>query len=311
MDVDKSARMRWGQLPADVRAGVETVLGSPVLSAQSQAGGFSNGTADRVRTRSGSTAFVKAISTAMNAGAADLHRREARITAALPCGVPAPRLLGVYDDGNWVALALQDIEGHNPALPWHEPDLHAALDMLTRLAELVTPCPITAVPPAGEVLAEPFAGWDRIAAYPPDDLDPWAAQHLPVLRRLAADALGAVQGDTLVHYDVRADNLLIDAAGKVTLVDWPWACRGAAWLDTVMLLGTVYMYGGHDVETLLSRSVTSQAEPQNVTAVLVAQASYALDAARLVPPVGMGQLRAFQRGKADALLRWVRRRLDG
>lgn len=310
MNVGRPARMRWGQLPADVRAGVETVLGSPVLSAQSQAGGFSNGTADRVRTRSGSTAFVKAISTAMNAGAADLHRREARITAALPRGVPASRLLGVYDDGDWVALALQDIEGHHPALPWQGPDLHAALDMLSQLAEQVTPCPITDAPPAGEVLAESFAGWDRIAASPPDDLDPWAAQHLPVLRRLAADALGAVQGDTLVHYDVRADNLLIDAAGQVTLLDWPWACRGPAWLDTVMLLGTVHLHGGHDVETLLRRAVTSQAEPQNVTAVLAAQAGYALDAARLAPPAGMGQLRAFQRAKADALVRWVHRRWD-
>ena len=41
--------------------------------------------------------------------------------------------------------------------------------------------------------------------------------------------------------------------------------------------------------------MTSQAEPHNVTAVMVAQAGYALDAARLVPPAGMGQLRAFQR----------------
>jgi aminoglycoside phosphotransferase (APT) family kinase protein len=310
MKVDRSARMRWGQLPADVQAGVEAVLGSPVLSAQSQAGGFSNGTADRVRTRSGSTAFVKAISTAMNAGAADLHRREARITAALPRSVPAPRLLGVYDDGDWVALALQDIEGHHPALPWREPDLHAALDMLTRLAELVTPCPIADAPAASEVLADAFAGWDRIAASPPDDLDAWAAHNLPALRRLAADALGALHGDTLVHYDVRADNLLIDTAGQVTILDWPWACRGPAWLDTVMLLATVHLHGGHDVETLLSRGVTSQAEPQNVTAVLVAQAGYALDAARLVPPAGMGHLRAFQRGKAHALLRWARQRLD-
>ena len=311
MDVDRSARMRWAQLPADVRTGVESVLGSPVLSGQSQAGGFSNGTADRVRTRSGSTAFVKAISTAMNAGAADLHRREARITAALPRGVPTPRLLGVYDDGDWVALVLQDIEGHHPALPWRDSDLHAALDMLTRLAELVTPCPISDAPPASEVLAEPFAGWDRIAGSQPDDLDPWAAQHLPVLRRLAADALGAVQGDTLVHYDVRADNLLIDATGQVSLLDWPWACRGPAWLDTVMLLGTVHLYGGHDVEALLSRGVTSQTAPHDVTAVLVAQAGYALDAARLTPPAGMRQLRAFQCGKGDALLRWVRQRLRG
>ena len=63
--------------------------------------------------------------------------------------------------------------------------------------------------------------------------------------------------------------------------------------------------GGHDVETHLGRNVTSQAQLQNVTAVLVAQAGYALDAARLVSPAAMRRLRAFQRRNGHALLRWA------
>ncbi|NUS74076.1 MAG: phosphotransferase [Corynebacteriales bacterium] len=37
-------------------------------------------------------------------------------------------------------------------------------------------------------------------------------------------------GATLVHADLRADNILIAPPG-VTLVDWPWASYGAPWLD--------------------------------------------------------------------------------
>ncbi|MEV4348896.1 hypothetical protein AB0J83_30940 [Actinoplanes sp. NPDC049596] len=92
-------RMRWGDLPNCVRAGVQEILGAPVIAAESQPGGFSNGTADRVYTTVGSTAFVKAISMSMNAGAAGLHRQEATVAAALPDDVPVPRLYGVCDDG--------------------------------------------------------------------------------------------------------------------------------------------------------------------------------------------------------------------
>lgn len=76
-------RIGWARLPLHVRAGVEGILGGSVVSAVSQPGGFSPGSADRVVLASGRRAFVKAVSADVNATSAALHRREARISAAM------------------------------------------------------------------------------------------------------------------------------------------------------------------------------------------------------------------------------------
>ena len=43
-------------------------------------------------------------------------------------------------------------------------------------------------------------------------------------------------GETLVHTDVRDDNILITADGRALLCDWNWPVVGAAWLDSLFLL---------------------------------------------------------------------------
>ncbi len=46
-------RIGWTDLPIDVRGAVEVIVGGAVVEAVSQVGGFSPGTADRVRTADG------------------------------------------------------------------------------------------------------------------------------------------------------------------------------------------------------------------------------------------------------------------
>lgn len=50
-------------------------------------------------------------------------------------------------------------------------------------------------------------------------------------------------GETLLHGDVRADNLLLTASG-VTLVDWPHARVGAAFVDPVLFAPALPAGGG-------------------------------------------------------------------
>ncbi|WP_331461033.1 hypothetical protein [Micromonospora tarapacensis] len=109
--------------------------------------------------------------------------------------------------------------------------------------------------------------------------------------------------------DLRADNLLVDRAGRVTVVDWPWAARGPNWLDTVMLLLDVRMQGGHDAEALLRRlPLTAAADPDAVTGRLAGLAGFFIDRARLPPPPGIPTLRAFQHAQAEVLLAWLAER---
>ena len=134
MIVDHGVRIGWVDLPMHMRSGVEALLGSPVVQFQAQVGGFSPGSADRVRTREGRRAFVKAVSAQANERSPLLHRREAEVTAALPPDAPVPRLLGVHDDGTWVALVLTDVEGRHPHLPWRDDELAAVQEAYAALA---------------------------------------------------------------------------------------------------------------------------------------------------------------------------------
>jgi hypothetical protein len=178
------------------------------------------------------------------------------------------------------------------------------------MAAVLTPSPVTHVPTAADLLAEDFAGWHRIAADPPAVLDPWAREHLDQLRAAADHGIAALTGDTLCHVDVRADNLLLDATGTVTVVDWPWACRGPAWLDTALLLVNVRLHGGHDTEALLRRlPITAAVDPMTLTGVYAGLAGFFADGARRPPPQGIPTVRAFQQAQADALLPWLATRL--
>ncbi|WP_428964299.1 aminoglycoside phosphotransferase family protein [Micromonospora fluostatini] len=310
MDTLTNVRIGWADLPPRVRAGVEGILGDRVVSAVSQPGGFSPGTADRVVTAGGSRAFVKAVSPAQNERSVLLCRREARIAAGMPPHAPAPRLLGCYDDGDWVALVLTDVAGRHPATPWRADELDRVLAALGRMAGALTPVPVPHVPTAAEHLRYDFLGWRRLADDPPAGLDPWLRGHLGRLCAAAERGYAALTGDTLCHADIRADNLLLGADGSVTVVDWPWACRGPAWLDTVLLLVNVEFHGGHDTEALLRRTpLTADVDPDVVTGVLAGIAGFFLDGSRQPPPPGIPTVRAFQRAQADAVLPWVTRRL--
>ncbi|SCL22863.1 hypothetical protein GA0074694_3482 [Micromonospora inyonensis] len=84
MNATTNSRIGWTDLPAGVRVAVERIIGGEVVAAVSQPGGFSPGTADRVRTADGHRAFVKAVGSAQNDRSPDMHRQEPRNAAALP-----------------------------------------------------------------------------------------------------------------------------------------------------------------------------------------------------------------------------------
>lgn len=302
-------RLTWSDLPPRVRDGLEQVIGGRVIRATSQVGGFSPGTADRVRTEDGRRAFVKAVSPAQNARSAALARREADVAEALPVDVPAPRLLGRFDDGEWVALVLEDIEGRQPRRPWPAGELDRVIAALTTLAQRATPAPALPAPVASaDAVAERLSGWHRIAADRPEDLDPWAARTLDGLRARSDRGIEAVtSGRTLLHTDLRADNLLLRADGAVSVVDWPWADVGAGWFDLLVLLVDVYQFGGHDGEDLLRCcEQVGDVQRDDLVAALAALAGFFTDNARRPAPQGVPTVRAFQRAQARAALGWLR-----
>uniref|UniRef100_A0AAU2VZ45 Aminoglycoside phosphotransferase family protein n=1 Tax=Streptomyces sp. NBC_00008 TaxID=2903610 RepID=A0AAU2VZ45_9ACTN len=301
-------RHDWAALPAAVRRAVEDILGSPVVEARTQSGGFSPGVAARVLLADGGRAFVKAVSAEVNAGAPDLHRAEARHTAALPPHAPVPRLLGSYDDGTRVALVLEDIEGRQPAVPWDPAELDRVLAAVTALTRSLTPAPIDA-PSVARREASMFTGWRTLHAAGGDArLDPWAASRLGALAELESGWAEAAEGDSLAHADLRADNILL-TEDRVVFVDWPHAVRAAPWFDLLAMLPCVAAQGGPDPEAVFTaHPLGRDAEPAAVTAVLAALAGYFVAHSLRPGPPGLPTLRAFQAAQGAAALGWLRNR---
>jgi Ser/Thr protein kinase RdoA (MazF antagonist) len=310
-----SPRLPYDRLPAGLRTAVDAALGSPVVAVSPRTGGFSPGPAAVLTCADGSRAFVKAVGTPLNPDTPGLLRTEARITAALPDGLPVPRLrahLEVTDgDDEWVALVFDVVDGANPSLPWTAGTAARVLTGVAAFGTATTPCPVPGLPPLTDRLTQELTAWPLLHAAPPADLDPWEAQRLDHLATLPARlaARGALAGDSLVHLDLRADNLLLTPDGDVVLLDWAWAARGPAWVDPVLLALDAAVHGGLDPAALLAGvPAVTAADPADVTdLLLVLTGMWAVTMRRPAPP-GLPTLRAFQRRFHAAALAWVEQR---
>lgn len=172
------------------------------------------------------------------------------------------------------------------------------LDAVAELAVALTPAPIGASAVADR-FGEEFQGWRRLveAQRRGDDdlagLDTWACRHLMDLAALETGWQAAAEGPTLVHADLRADNILL-TGDRVVVVDWPWACPAAPWFDLLAMLPSVHMQGGPSPETLFNdHPVGKTADPEAVTAVLAALTGYFVRQSRQPPPPGLPTLREY------------------
>jgi aminoglycoside phosphotransferase (APT) family kinase protein len=305
----QGARIPWEAVPESVREAVESELGACVAEAVTQPGGFSPGVAARLRLEDERSVFIKAVGSEPNAESPEFHRREARVAAALPPETPAPRFLFAHDDGDWVALVFEDVDGQEPEMPWRRDELDRVLDGLTALSEALTPAPIEA-PLVSQRYAELFRGWRTLADDPSVGLDSWTANRLDVLVELEAAWEEASAGETLLHADIRADNMLL-TEDRVVFVDWPHVCLGAPWIDLLAFLPSVGMQAGPKPWELFDdHPIARQADPERVNAVLAALAGFFVHRSTMPPPPGLPTLREFQHAQGAESLAWLRRRLE-
>jgi hypothetical protein len=294
-------RVEWDMLPPPMRDRIETRLGSKVVSAATATGGFTPGFAAVLTCADGSRHFVKAASNVAQKVFADSYRAEIRKLGALPAGVPAARLLWSLDE-DWVALELEYVDGRLPSRPWKPADLEACLDTLETVATVLTP------PPAGlelDTFAEEFGpfltGWDYVRSALPD------LPHLAEAAALAA-RFGELGGTTLVHTDIRDDNLLITDTGLVWICDWNWPVVGAGWIDTVCLL--IQAYGdGHDADAILAtRPLTRKVDGELIDVLLALLAGFFFRQRDEPGPNSSPYLRMHQNWYAEATWAWLAER---
>ena len=299
-------RLDWSLLPDHVHDAIDELLAAPVVDAQSQLGGFSPGVAARVTTARGDRVFVKAVSTKQNPESPSLHRREAKIAAALPRTAPVPELLWTFDDGDWIVLGFEDLDGSTPALPWKPDELDRVLAAVSELAVAMTPSPL-AVEPASQFTAAMFTGWRSLerAGDGRPHVHPTWTEHLDELVDLELVAADATDGDALLHLDLRADNIILTSDG-VYFVDWPWAAVGAPWIDLAAMLPSVVMQGGPDAESIWRRHPVAQGvEDDDVDAFIAGLAGFFTHASLEPPAPGLPTLRPFQAAQAQTAYAWL------
>jgi hypothetical protein len=291
-------RLEWPHLPPGVRRLVEERCGSPVVSAASQGGGFTPGFASVLTCEDGSRHFVKAASSAAQRMFAASYREEARKLRALPDSAPAPRLLW-SEDGDWVVLGLEYVEATAPARPWRADELDRCLDTLEEVADRLTPVPDGLVLDSfAEELAEWPGFWDQVRAT--RDLP-----HADEAAALAATFAEVVGGETLVHTDVRDDNVLLTADGRALLCDWNWPVVGADWIDSLITL--VGPRGdGLDVEEVIAgRRLLRDVPPDHVDRVLAVVCGYFLKSADEPVPPTSPYIRDAQRWQGEVVWDWL------
>ncbi|GAA1724723.1 aminoglycoside phosphotransferase family protein [Brachybacterium phenoliresistens] len=303
-------RLRWSDLPESVRLRVQHRLGAEVSWTIPCTGGFSPSTAEIVAADTGRRLFVKAVRAEDNPDSPRMNRAEAHALAHIPSSAPVPAFVDAFTDGDWFVLVTEVGPGQTPAQPWTGDDLDHVLDALDHLQSVCTPNPVPDLPRAADALAEDFLGFSRIAEDRPPGLDPWILEHLRDLELAEERGLAAIDGETLCHLDVRADNLLIAPGGGVSVVDWAHACRGPRWLDALLFLGTVEdRHGELAVSARIDELMTHHGLPRRTgTDVLCAFLGFFVDAARRPDPESVPGLGAHRARYAEWLVPLIRLR---
>lgn len=226
----------------------------------------------------------------------------------LPPSLPVATLIGVVDDGDWVALVTEWIAGRNPDAT-SASDVGRLLHLVQIVASQLAPARLL---PFAEAHPDLLGNWVKLDDDPPPELDAWSRQHLAELAGLDLLAPTASSGPSLVHADVRTDNVVLAAAGRHldVMVDWPAACVGADWIDLLGLLPALHLDGGPPpAEVFDHHPLGRAADPAAVDAVLASITGYFVRQSFLPPPPGIPTVRAFQRAQGAIARRWLAERL--
>ena len=231
------------------RALVEQVahcLGQSLASWRPVAGGYTVATRWLVTCADGSSAFVK--------GATDtLTATWLRLEYSVYAHVHAPFLPTLYawdDDGVSPLLVLEDLSGAVWQAPWTMARITQVLDTLQQVAATTPPVTLSSL----ETRRPMLSGWADVAQDPRTFLGlrlctaAWLSFALDTL--MAAEAHARLAGESLVHFDVRSDNLCF-VGNRAVLVDWNWACRGQSTVDIAAWLPSLHLEGGPVPETIL------------------------------------------------------------
>jgi aminoglycoside phosphotransferase (APT) family kinase protein len=203
---------------------------------------------------------------------------------------------------DWLMLIFEEVDGRPPRRPWTIDDVMAAVAAVETTAQALTPAP---------------SGFDwqplsvELGGLSPDKeeaIDRDFPTHAGELRELVAAFGDLCAGDTLVHADLRDDNMIIDRSGRAWICDWNFPLLGRPFVDLVTLLISV-RGDGLDADRLLRNS--SLVTPHDASAIdsfLADLMLYYRIASRRPGPDSSPHLRDHQRWNGRVIAGWLAER---
>ena len=226
-------------------SGLEAIVG-PVAYVRSVARGYTHNERVVATLRNGRTVFAKR---AVDEVTAVWLRREHEMYESLRGAPFVSRLLGWMDD-DFPILVLEDLSNAFWPPPWDRERIDATL---ATLADVACAQPVPGLPRLADG-ERPDDGWNSVLSDPGDFLSlglcdgDWLERAGPDLR--AASASAPLAGSSLVHCDVRSDNLCF-RAGVAVLFDWNLASIGNAQFDIAFWLPSLAAESGTAPETVM------------------------------------------------------------
>lgn len=224
-------------------------------------------------------------------------RREAEVYSHLR-GSFIPELIAFEDDPTEPLLVLEDLSEADWRVHWDRARVSAVREALAAVAASPSP-PNT--PAVRETIAED-GRWGAVEADPGPFLSTgirspeWLRRALPVLR--AAEDSALIDGQELLHVDVRSDNLCF-RDGEAVLVDWNWCSTGPATLDVAAWLPSLALEGGPAPWRVLPGEGEYAALLAGIWAAVVG----------LPPPSTAPTVRHLQRRQLEIAIEWCEREL--
>lgn len=210
-----------------------------------------------------------------------------------------PRMLA-FLEGERPVLVLEDLSHALWPPPWSDSRVSA---VRAALGEIAATPPPAGLPRLADFRGELSGAWARVEDDPVPFLSlrlctsAWLDAALPPLRSAAERA--ELDGDALVHGDVRSDNICL-LEGRTALVDWNHACVGNPAFDLASWLPSLQAEGGPAPEVVMPGC------PPELSALM---AGFFAARAGLPPPVTGPRVRDVQLSQLRTALPWAARAL--
>jgi hypothetical protein len=243
----------------------------------------------------GSTVFAKVATTPLTR----LRIRDESYWYRMLHGDFLPRMLGFEDAPDRPILLLEDLSHAHWPPPWHLGEIERVQETLARMA---AGRPLPEELPRLEDERNALSGWAEVSR----DTRPflslglcsadWLAGALP--RLIQAEAGAALDGEDLVHCDLRSDNICL-LPERVAIVDWDMPRRGNRMFDLAFFAPSLRLEGG---------PLPDQLVPGDVPLAALVSGFFAADAG--LPPIpDAPRVRWIQLRQLRIALPWVARAL--